>query len=170
MSLTSPTRIAILANGDRVPLERAAFFLSLLDAYLHGHEAEWDPVVLLRELSLGRDILPEQARSLEGEGLLEPDGTLDPVLRSVVLSAVRGEGVALRLDPPFTDPLDRTLAELLAAQEYIRSHLPPAEADVVLQGPDPLIQILRSLPTPPSWTARERGRRPETPPGPPLTP
>lgn len=124
----TPSRLVTLANGSTVPLGRAAAQLGILRSYLDLQDTEWDAVYYLREVCLGRSIEPEQAQTLARARLLHPDGTVDPVLRAVVLSAVRGQGRVLHLDSPFTDPLDQALANYAHACNTIESYLDPEQA------------------------------------------
>lgn len=128
MPIARTERISLLANGASVPLATAAPYFALLRSHLDNPDAEWDVVFHLRETCLGRKLEPEQIRTLAAEGLLGRDGRPDPVLRAVVLSAVRGEGRALHLVSPFTDPVDRAIVEYLAAKDYLSTALEPAEA------------------------------------------
>ena len=91
---------------------------------------------------------------------MDATGRIDPVLRSVVLAAVRGEGTVLRVDSPFTTSLERVLAELIHAKSYLRAHF-PEEAEQLLQS-DPLGRLLKHLPKPQGW--REREQRTDEPP------
>lgn len=141
MTIDPGVRIATLANGEAVPLARAAAVYSRLDSYLRHSDAEWDIPYFLREVCLGRSIEPEQSRVLAREGLLAPDGRPDPDVRAVVLAAVRGEGRLLHLSSPFTDADDRAVAEFLNARDHIASLLPEAEARSLLA--DPLPDLLR---------------------------
>ena len=117
---------SILALALAVPLSVAARNYGLLSSYLEDPDSEWDLAFYLREVCLGRPIDPEQTRALIAEKLLNPDGSPDPGMEAVVLSAVRGEGRALHLATPFTDPLERAMAEFIMAREYIRGHLEAA--------------------------------------------
>lgn len=136
--------MATLACGGVVPIVRAAAFLSQLRSFLEHQDTEWDVVYYLRELCLGRSIEPEQKRCLVREGLLSATGDLDPDLRSVVLSAVRGEGRVLTVSSPFTDAADRAVAEFLNARHYITCFLDEAEAKQLLAG-DPIDEIVRKV-------------------------
>jgi hypothetical protein len=165
MSDSRLTQPVVLANGGRVPLEVASANFALLNAYLAEPDSEWDVVYYLREVCLGRPIDPEQTRALVHEKLLAPDGSVDPAMRAVVLSAVRGEGRVLHLASPFTDPTDRALSEFLTARDHIQSYLSDSEVKTVLDDP-----VQRALKTPPKrWTDRE-GKRTDPPPDGPATP
>ena len=142
MSDRSTDRTAVLANGAEVPLERAAAVLGRLNSYLHHPDTEWEVVYHLRELCLGREIAPEQARTLAQEGWLAADGLLDPDVRAVVLAAVHGEGRVLHLSSPFTDADDRAIAEFVIARDHIRCMLPEDQAGRLLAA-DPLPGAVR---------------------------
>lgn len=129
------SRFTTLANGDAVPLWNARHWFEKLESYQKVQDAEWDVVYHLRELCLGRTLEEEQIRSLAHEGFLSAEGAVDPVLRSVVLSSVRGEGRLLRLDPPYTDEVDRRIADYLSAQNILPSHLSNEEMEE-LRGAD----------------------------------
>jgi hypothetical protein len=152
---------ATLANGERVPLAAAASKLARVTEYLAVPDSEWDVVFYLREVCLGREIEPEQERALVRERLLEPDGRLDPVMRAVVLSAVRGVGRTLHIDSPFTDQVDRDIAEYLLARDGIRSALGTDEARAVLAY-DPVQRLFDDHQQFKKWTEREDDR-PDTP-------
>lgn len=122
-------RVTTLSNGETVPLLTAARWFALLGSHQELPDLEWDAVYHLREVCLGRPLEPEQTRTLVHEGLLTPDGRVDPVLRAVVLAGVRGEGRVLHLDSPFTNPLDRAVADFVRAHDYLAAHLPPVEAE-----------------------------------------
>jgi hypothetical protein len=128
-------REVVLANGDRVSLQDAALRHMRLRAQLALEEEEWDVVYHLREICLGREIDPEPERFLIREGWLCEDGTADPALRSVVLSCVRGEGRLLHLDSPYTEPLDRALAEFFISREQLLAQLDPADAQILFEKP-----------------------------------
>jgi hypothetical protein len=132
-----PERLVVLANGARVPFEQACLRVGTVTAYLEDPSLEWDMVHLLRQVCLGNTIDPEQTRALVREKLLQPDGTVEPILEAIVLSAVRGEGRLLRLESPFTDPLDRATAEFFLAREYVRNHMEAPDATAFLTH-DPL--------------------------------
>lgn len=96
----------------------------------HSHS---DLIYFLREVCLGRIIQPEQAQVLIQEQLLTDDGRVDPSMQAVVLSAVRGEGKKLHIISPFTDPLDRAIAEFVNARNYIRSYTDEPETKAILR-------------------------------------
>jgi hypothetical protein len=73
---------------------------------------------------------------------LSADGELDPVVRAVVLAAVRGAGRVLHLSSPFTDENDRAVAEFISARDHIRCSLPDDEAQRLL-AEDPLPKAVR---------------------------
>jgi hypothetical protein len=151
------SRPIVLANGARVPLDVAATNLALITSYLADPDSEWDIVNYLREVCLGRPIEPEQTLALVREQLLSPDGSVDSAMQAVVLSSVRGEGRLLHLVSPFTDPLDRAVAEFLMARDYIRSYLSPGEAKSVLED-DSVEKGLGLLRRARKWTDREADR------------
>lgn len=154
MSDSHLTRPVVLANGDRLLLRVAAANYARLASHLAEPDSEWDMVFYLREVCLGRPIDPEQTRALVHERLLAPDGTVEPAMRAVVLSAVRGEGRVLHLASPFTDATDRALAEFLTARNYVHSYLSDAEAQAVFDDP-----VFRALQNPPKrWTERQDER------------
>lgn len=158
MSGSHLTRPVVLANGTRVPLQVAASNLKLLAEHLAVLDSEWDVVYHLREVCLGRPLEPEQTRALVRERVLAPDGTVDPAMRAVVLSAVRGEGRVLHLESPFTDATDRALAEFLMSRDHILCYLDEADAKAVFD--DPVMRALQSGPPkdPKRWTEREDNR------------
>lgn len=155
MSESRLTRPVVLANGDRVPLIAAATSYGHLSDYLTDPDSDWDVVYYLREMCLGRDIEPEQSRALIHARLVEADGVPGAAMRAVVLSAVRGEGRHLHLDSPFTDPLDRSIAEFITARHYLHSFLDGSELKEVLD--DPVRRALEN-PPPKRWTDREDDR------------
>lgn len=163
------TRSIVLANGSRVPLARAATNLALLTDYLSDPDSDWDIVYYLREVCLGRRIEPEQTKALIKEQLLLPDGSVDPAMEAVVLSAVRGEGRVLHIGSPFTDSLDRAMAEFVNARNFVRSQLDEPDAEAFLRD-DPARHALDLLKPPKKWTERqsERTDPPSDPPGNPL--
>jgi hypothetical protein len=109
-------KTAVLANGDRVSLLDAGFAYGKLRSCLHDPGLEWEVIHYLRELCFGREIEPEQRRALKQEGFLSEADEVDEVTRSVVLSAVRGEGRQLHLVSPFTETYDRVVTEYLNTQ------------------------------------------------------
>jgi hypothetical protein len=129
-------REVVLANGDIVSLGDAVLHHMHLHAQLGLEEQEWDVVYHLREVCLGRQIDPEPERFLVREGWLRKDRTVDPMLKSVVLSSVRGEGRLLHLDSPYTDSLDRALAQFFMAREQLLAQLDPADKKVVFDKPE----------------------------------
>ncbi|MGL6075466.1 MAG: hypothetical protein ACRC8S_15025 [Fimbriiglobus sp.] len=161
-----------LANGDRVRLWDAATQLGILETYLHdSDDEEWNLVPLLRQVCLGHKIDPDQTRALIRQELLLPNGTVEPVLKSVVLSAVRGEGQLLHLESPFTNPLDKAMAEYINSREFIRNSLSETEAKEFFAY-DPVQEAYEKLkkatdPTQ-SWADRQGKRK--DPPDAPRTP
>lgn len=114
-------------------------------------------VYLLRRACLGQAIDADHARALTGERLLRPDGTVEPVLREIVLSSVRGQGRLLHLDSPFTETLDRVMAEYIQSREYVRCSLPLREAEAFLAS-DPVERsvrrVLKATAPESNWTDR----------------
>lgn len=137
MSHEFNTRTALLCNGSSVPLMAAVSALAKLHTHLEVPEAEWDVAYHLRELALGRDLAPEQVRTLVREGVLEADGKLDPVLKAVVLAAVRGSGRVLHVDSPFVDPLDGKIADFVLARDYLHAFTDRGVGDAFVAN-DPL--------------------------------
>jgi len=149
-----------------MPLSVAASYYAVLESYLADPDSEWDVAYFLRELCLGREIEPEQMRALNVEGslLFDDTGELFPEMRAVVLSSLRGEGRQLHVASPFTDPLDRAIAQYMIARDYIRTRLDDHEAKSTLEY-DPVDQELRRFRRHRKWAEREDEREP---PGPPL--
>jgi hypothetical protein len=141
-------RVAILANGDRLPLGIAVLHQMQLVGQMALQDLEWDVVYHLREVCLGRSIDREPERFLIREGFLLEDGTVEPGLRSVVLSSVRGEERQLHLDSPFTDHVDRALAEFFGSREILLAHLPRGESQQLFEKPqfDRALDLLRQPP------------------------
>ncbi|QJW98485.1 hypothetical protein [Frigoriglobus tundricola] len=178
-------RTAILANGAVVPLVEAEDRFGRLQNLLRRRDCmEWDGLYFLREVCLGRPIDPEPSATLVHERLLEPDGTPDPVMCAVVLASVRGCGRELHLDSPFTDSLDRALAEFVHARNMIRSDMETAPAEAFIQH-DPVedgLKRLRNAPPPPEdrlkdpksyvedLVRRANKPKPDSPDGPPPPP
>lgn len=113
------TREAVLANGGRVPLADAVDRLDRLQTAVGTDDQEWDVLYYLRELALDRPVDDTVRRSFARDGLLGPDGGLDANFRDVILSGVRGQDRALYLESPFTDSLDRVLAEYALARRDV---------------------------------------------------
>lgn len=105
---------------------------SILATYLHDSDQEWDLIPLLRRLCLREEIDPVQLRALVRERLLRADGSVEPVLKDVVLSSVRGEDNLLRMESPFVNALDRVMGEYLLARGYLRCHLERDDAAAFL--------------------------------------
>jgi len=163
MAASPLQRPITLANGANVPLFQAASNLGLLQEYLTDPDSDWNLLYYLREVSLGRSIEPEQQRALIKALLLEPDGSLDPSMEAVVLSAVRGEGQLLHIDSPFTNSLDRAMAEFVNARAYVRSYLDEAEAKAFFYD-DLAQQGLNMLRRSKKWTGRPRDESGPSPP------
>lgn len=108
-------RPIVLCNGATVPLWEAAHTTAVLRRYLEAAAPEPELVFYLREACLGREVRPDRRAELCRECLIEPDGSIDGVMRAVVLSAIRGEGRAIRFDSPYTDREDRLIADYLVA-------------------------------------------------------
>lgn len=157
-----PNRLITLANSSRVPFEAACLHLNTLVSYLEDPSLEWDVLPLLRRVCLGETLDPEQTRALGHEQLLQPDGSVEPVLKAVVLAAVRGEGQLLHIDSPFTDPLDRAMADYFCAREYVRTRMEPAAAAAFFAR-DPLQQSFEkyrnATDTGTKWTNRGTDRQ-----------
>lgn len=104
-----------LSNEDRVSLPLAASTLLMLDSFLSSAEpARRVAVFHLRETCLGRgDVSAGLKELLVGARLMNDKGKIDPQVRAVVLSAVRGDGHALTLVSPYTTHWDRTISDLI---------------------------------------------------------
>lgn len=131
------TRDTVLANGGRVPLADAVDHYDRLRAAVGADDNEWDVLYHLRELALGRPVEDIVRRSFARDGLLDPDGELDATFRDVILSSVRGQDRVLHLDSPFTDSLDRSLAEYVTARQDVEAaaalrQLDPEQARTLL--------------------------------------
>lgn len=121
-------REVVLANGARVPLFAAAAAVALFEGLLAGDQQERGLAFVLRNCCLSGHPVPEPfAGPLIEMGAVGEDRGVDPTLRQVVLSAVRGERHALAVANPFTDPRDRAVAELLVARAKLEQLLSPDE-------------------------------------------
>ena len=105
---------------------------SLLVSYHDNPDLEWDVVYFLRELCLGRSVDKEPLQTLRQEGLIASDDGVDPVMKAVGLSAVRGEGRHLHVGSPFTDPKHRAVALFLHSKALIELLLPEADVAAVM--------------------------------------
>jgi len=134
-------RTAVLANGDRVPLIDAALaYRSLQTVFaMEGVAggAERNTLYHLRAICLGRTIGAESQRILIENQLLRPDGSTDPVVKAIVLSAVTGVEQELHLRSPFTDRLDRALSEYVTSRDFIRCFAEGPGVDTLLND-DPI--------------------------------
>jgi len=117
-------------------------------------DQEWDMVYFLRQVCMGREIEPEPKRALIRERLLQSDGTPAPDMKAVVLSSVRGEDRAIHISSPFTDPVDRAMADFIISREYIRANLPKAVAESFLAD-DKVKWANDILRRPKNWAGRE---------------
>jgi hypothetical protein len=124
-------RSTVLTNGGTLPLSEAIEWFDRLALAQDADDLEWDPLYHLRAAAIGQPLDPAATRTFAQARLLNPDGTLDPGFRDVILSAVRGQDRALHLESPFTDQLDRALAEFARAREVIT-----AAADLGQLDPD----------------------------------
>src|SRR5438874_1755212 len=110
-------REVLLASGARAPLLEVVSALMLIDSFLAGSPQERGLVAALRKGCLTDRPLPEPiARPLIEAGAVRDDRTVDPVVRQVVLTSVRGEGDGLTVVSPYTDPLDRAVSDLLISR------------------------------------------------------
>lgn len=138
------SRETVLANGGRMSLATAVAHNSRLLTLRDADDLEWDALYHLRELALDRSLDPQPLRALAREGLVGEDGRLDPEFRDVILSATDGVGRHLTLKSPFTDELDRALAEFQHARLCIAAaanDLGPALTHRFL-APPRLLQLL----------------------------
>lgn len=176
MSSFIESRIAQLSTGEVVPLLSAARWLSHLSDCVRTPDDEWDIVYHLRQACLGHPPAPEIMAALAADDFVTADGEVDPVVRAVVLAAVRGEGRALHLVSPFTEASDRMIANFVAAREYLEVELSPAEFQELLAGDgtaDRVRAALQSFPLPPDVADAEsfaRRCREDRPRGGPDTP
>jgi hypothetical protein len=154
LDLTQYTRTILLSSGARHPLGAVSACLGLLDSYLRDAESR-QCVADLRLLCLGEPLPEDRRAELVRHSLLEADLTVSPVMKDVVLSAIRGEDQGIFLVSPFTSSWDRTMHNLSEAQGRIRSELPRREAETLL-GQD----IIRTL-FEQSVTHRSRGNGPD---------
>lgn len=141
-------RHAILATGDDVLLAHAHHFYSLLRLRVADTADEWHVIYHLRELCLGKPVESDVLRHLKRIEMLGPDGDVDPTLRAVVLSAVRGQGKNIRLSSPFTDATDEALSEFFWNREYLLCSLDPPEKKLLFERPlsEHLAAAIRELP------------------------
>lgn len=176
-------RTAVLANGDRHPLGEVVERYNWLQDQWVVEDQAWDVVYHLREVCLGRPVDAGPLRMLAGMRLVDETGAIDPVTRSVVLSSVRGEHRALSLSSPFTDGVDRALAELAHAKGFLSLALDRRESEALLGGDqlrddlaalgDDLRQVPPGLPDPKSFVNKlfnKDSRDPGLPPPPPPSP
>lgn len=112
-------RTAVLSNGSAVTLAEAVKWFDRLQSAKDADDLEWEPLYHLRQLALGKTIAPEAVQTFIRAGLLGSDGTLDNRFREIILSSIRGEDRDLHLESPFTEKLDRSLAEFVHAREVI---------------------------------------------------
>lgn len=161
-------RIVILATGERLPLGVVCRHLGVLASYLEDTEQDWHYLPLLRRVCFGLPVDPEQRRALARERLTEPDGTVDAALLAVVRAAVRGEGEHLRLESPFTDPVDRAMADYRRAQTYLRGHLDDPDTFLTADPTRDAEHRYRESTKPPptgGWADREGDRGDQAPDG-----
>ena len=125
----------VLSNGARHPIGLVAAHVGLLESYADGDARDRDVLDALRRTCLGLPISGEARHALQSEKLLDGRGEPPPALKDVVLSSVRGDGKALHVLPPFTDPWDRTIANLFLARAAVRSQLSPENAELLLNEP-----------------------------------
>ena len=126
-------RPVILANGDQVPLDLAASAWREIRSCQDLLDLERDTLYFLRQVCLGQQIEPDQERSLLRLGMLDENHGISPLLKSVVLSSVRGEGRILHVDSPFTNPLDQAIAEFIGSCDYLQSHLTETDLRLLLR-------------------------------------
>jgi hypothetical protein len=154
---------ALLASGARVSLVSASVVLLLLDRMLNGTMATRNLVIRLREACLTENVIPEAILSkLTEEGFATSNGEINPLVKEIVRTAVRGEGSDLHLVTPFVSPWDRALSDFVISREKIRGGLPPEQAE-------PLIAARLLPPEKPgiSWLdyiRKRHGTDPEMPP------
>jgi hypothetical protein len=124
-----------LSNGQTVSLAAASNYLDLLETFIGSDDQDRHALYRLRQVCLG-DVMNEDDQQILKDNLLrKQDGTIDPELRAVVLSAVRGEGQALHLDSPFTNSWDRTVSNLYRSRAQIRLELGFDNAAILLNEP-----------------------------------
>jgi len=145
MSEDLTDRKVILANGDSVPLRAASLNYGRLQAAIEIADGEWEPLHLLRRVCLGEDLDREQRVDLVRQRLLTEDGSVDPCMKSVVLSSVRGQDHQLFLDCPFTSAFDRALSEYLNSRDYVRAHAPDKQSAEAFLAHDPLERALEAF-------------------------
>src|ERR1700733_9061520 len=125
----------MLSSGLQFPLAAVSRNLAMLRQHLDSGITEKRVVLYeLRQLCLGRKVSPAAQRNLKDAGFLSEDGTMEPVLKGVVLSALQGEGYGLYVISPFTSSLDRTLAEYIQSRERILAEVPENDAKRFLFG------------------------------------
>lgn len=125
-----------LSTGQSIDLGLASAYLNLLEGLAQGDEQERTALFRLRQVCLGDELTATDIPLLREGQLLLPDGTVDPQLRALVLAAVRGQGNALYLDSPFTDPWDRTVSDLFRVRDRVRFELGNERAAVLLNQSD----------------------------------
>ena len=105
-----------LASGAKMPLIEAVNALAEMENLLcAGGEAK-KALTALRQFCLEGAVIPSPALALLSDhGIVEPDGSLFPSTREVILAALRGEGENLYLVPPYVDPRDRVMSDLIIA-------------------------------------------------------
>lgn len=132
------TEEVVLANGGRALLNEVAGTLILIDHLLDSNSEDRDLVLDLRAACLsGKPVASPSAVGLAKFSVLDDDGTVVPVVRDVVLAAVRGEGRALFTVSPFTTTADRVVADLVASRLKALAILPPDQLEVI----DPKVSV-----------------------------
>jgi len=118
-SALDPDKEVQLTNGSRMPLCRAAALLTLIESYVEDSAKDRELIGKLRGLSPGQLAPPECRQRLSDAELVDVNGRISESLAQIVESAVRGAGAAVYLVSPFSNPDDKTLADLVSAVEVV---------------------------------------------------
>ena len=122
---------SLLCNGARVPLLKAVTCFDRLECLFHDGPPEGDGsqvVDWLRDGCLGKPLTAEQKDRLKRELFINEQGEIDPVVKQIVLSSVRGRDCFLYIDSPFVEGFDHEFAKLLSAQDFMRMHFDSKDA------------------------------------------
>jgi hypothetical protein len=126
-------RSSLLATGVRAPLLNVAITLNALGTLLNGPPTDRQIVADLRRVCVEDSRFEgEVLARMQAEGFAERDGSVVPVVRTVVLASIRGEAKGLTLVSPFVEDLDRTLSDLIRVREDIRAIYSQQEAEQLL--------------------------------------
>jgi len=150
-------REVLLATGEKWPLLPVALNLLFIESLLSprdkaGRESNYEHLLALRKASLEDSLVAEKyVAKLSEHGMIQPDRHVNPITKSVVRAALRGEIENMYLVSPYVWLADRIMSNVIVSSTQAQGFLSSEQVAELLGPADD--------------TAGEWSRRVKRPPG-----